>query len=670
MNLLNNCKNLCLFTIYPQKKAVRPRNPGKQSFFAIVKFLKYEKTVIIMDENLQDDFLLNDKIQIDFKLIRWGLNLAFQIDRPAFIAYTTLFLLNALLPSVFLKLVSSIVDTISKNVEAGYGVQSIAVTLVILASVMFLTDFFGQIPNILWNRLSMKYSVGLQRKMCAFMKKVPVKYFDDARTAKIMSLAQTDERTLGSFVMEWFLLLGRIINIAALLVLAVTTSYFLLIAAAIFLSIALPVAIKAAKRDWKSWVDNSDNFNMEQYYQNLAFKADYAKEVRILGLKEYVWKRWLEPRSRILDAELKNARKTDGHWYLLNIGANIMKFIVLFGGLFLLGKGSLTLGGLTVFVSVFENLQSGCFNMGYRVMGIYRKSCDLKFKKLMFDMDFKKKENADTIISAAASAKEDLAKEAENVPVIFELKNVCFSYQEEKEILHNLSLKIRQGETVALVGENGAGKSTLIKLLLGLYEPDSGDVYFKGENYRNLNTDLLTEEIGVVFQDFVKFDFMVRENVGFGNVDKISDDTEIRSALQKGMAEHIVDRLPDGMDTYMGRWYEKNGIRMSGGEWQRIAASRAYVSNKAIMIMDEPAAMLDPIAEMQQFQQIKNSLKGRTSILISHRIGFARLADKIVVLENGNMVEYGSHTELMEKKGRYYLMFSNQADWYEKEKQL
>ncbi len=195
-------------------------------------------------------------------------------------------------------------------------------------------------------------------------------------------------------------------------------------------------------------------------------------------------------------------------------------------------------------------------------------------------------------------------------------------------------------------------------------------MFFKGKNYKNLNTDLLTEQIGVMFQDFVKFEFMVRENVGFGNTAKIFDDEEIQSALKKGMAEHIVSRLPKGMDTYMGRWYEKNGIRMSGGEWQRIAASRAYVSNKEILIMDEPAAMLDPIAEMQQFQQIKNSLKGRTSVLISHRIGFARLADKIIVLDKGNMVEYGSHAELMKKKGVYFLMFSNQADWYEKEKQI
>lgn len=619
-----------------------------------------------MDENLQNDFLLNDKIQMDFKIIRWALKLAFLLDKPAFTAYTALFLFNALLPSIFLKLVSSIVDAISKNVEAGKDIGSIGVTLIVLVVVMFLNSFLGQIPNILWNRLRMKYSVGMQRKMCDFMKKVPVKYFDDSRTAKIMSLAQEgNEQQLGNFVVGFFYLLENVVGLIALLILAVTTSYFLLIAAAGFLCITLPISIKAAKREWKGWVDNSDNINLERYYQNLAFKADYAKEVRILGLREHILKRWLKPRKNILDIELENSKKTETSWSLLNIGVTITKFLVLFIGLFLLGKGHLTLGGLTVFVSIFESLENSCCNMGYQIMATYRRSCDLKFKKLLLDQEFKKETNNET-----KNQSFDSANETKDAPIVFECKNVSFSYSEEKEILHNLSVRIRKGETVALVGENGAGKSTLVKLLLGLYEPDSGEMFFKGKNYKNLNTDLLTEQIGVMFQDFVKFEFMVRENVGFGNTAKIFDDEEIQSALKKGMAEHIVSRLPKGMDTYMGRWYEKNGIRMSGGEWQRIAASRAYVSDKEILIMDEPAAMLDPIAEMQQFQQIKNSLKGRTSVLISHRIGFARLADKIIVLDKGNMVEYGSHAELMEKKGVYFLMFSNQADWYEKEKQI
>ncbi len=377
-----------------------------------------------MDENLQDDFLLNDKIQMDFKIIRWALKLAFLLDKPAFTAYTALFLFNALLPSVFLKLVSSIVDAISKNVEAGKDIWSIGAILIALVVVMFLNSFFGKIPNILWNRLHMKYSVGMQRKMCDFMKKVPVKYFDDSQTAKIMSLAQEgNEQQLGNFVVGCFYLLENAIGLIALLILAATTSYFLLIAAAVFLCITLPIAIKAAKRDWKGWVDNSDNFNLERYYQNLAFKADYAKEVRILGLREHILKRWLKPRKNILDIELENSKKTEISWSLLNISVNITKFLVLFVGLILLGKGRLTLGGLTVFVSVFESLENSCCNMGYQIMSTYRRSCDLKFKKLLFEQDFKQKTLTETENLPVTSA-----KETRGVPVIFECNSVIYSF--------------------------------------------------------------------------------------------------------------------------------------------------------------------------------------------------------------------------------------------------
>ena len=192
-------------------------------------------------------------------------------------------------------------------------------------------------------------------------------------------------------------------------------------------------------------------------------------------------------------------------------------------------------------------------------------------------------------------------------------------------------------------------------------------MFFEGQNYRELDSGELTEKIGVVFQDFVNFELMVRENVAFGDISKVNDDDVIKGAIKKGDALKVVDKMPKGIDTYMGRWYEKDGVRMSGGEWQRLAMSRAYISNRDILIMDEPAAKLDPIAEMEQFNRIKYSLEDCTSILISHRIGFARLADKIIVLQEGQLMEEGSHEELMKKQGIYYEMFSNQAGWYQKE---
>lgn len=339
--------------------------------------------------------------------------------------------------------------------------------------------------------------------------------------------------------------------------------------------------------------------------------------------------------------------------------AETAKFLLLLIGLFLLRRQRLTLGSLTIFLSVITSIGNNCLNLGYDWKRFYQSGCDMTLKKRMLEWDFSEKRPLPEKEASPTKAKSGEA------PIIFEAQNVSFSYDGDKNVLENVSFCIHEGESVALVGENGAGKSTLVKLLLGIYEPDEGELFYKGCNYRNLDMSQFVDDIGVVFQDFVHFELLLRENIAFGDISKVNDDEAILRAAKLGGADKIVEKLPKGLDTYLGRWYEKDGGEMSGGEWQRVAVSRAYISDRKILIMDEPAAALDPIAELEQFSQIRNKLKNRTSVLISHRIGFARLADRIIVLNQGKMAEMGTHEELMEKKGLYYDMFYNQASWYQ-----
>lgn len=208
---------------------------------------------------------------------------------------------------------------------------------------------------------------------------------------------------------------------------------------------------------------------------------------------------------------------------------------------------------------------------------------------------------------------------------IFALKNVSFGYRENQEVLKNISLTIERGETVALVGDNGAGKSTLIKLLLGLYTPNKGEMRFQGLAYDQLTQEYLYSKLGVVFQDFKQYHFTIRENIAFGDVNQIDKDQVLMNAARKGQAEKLINVQGKGLDTFLGRQFETDGIELSGGEWQRIGVSRAHVSDKDILILDEPAAKLDPVSEMEQFMEIENSLGGRTAVLVSHSLGFARL---------------------------------------------
>lgn len=171
--------------------------------------------------------------------------------------------------------------------------------------------------------------------------------------------------------------------------------------------------------------------------------------------------------------------------------------------------------------------------------------------------------------------------------------------------------------------------------------------------------------MGVVFQDFKQYHFTIRENIAFGDIKQINNDEVLMEAARKGQADKFIRAQKNGLDTFLGREYEEDGLALSGGEWQRIGVSRAHVSDKEILILDEPAAKLDPVAEMEQFVQIKNSLHGRTAILVSHRLGFARLADKIIVLKDGELVDTGTHEQLMKANRHYAEMFKAQAEWYE-----
>jgi ATP-binding cassette subfamily B protein len=242
---------------------------------------------------------------------------------------------------------------------------------------------------------------------------------------------------------------------------------------------------------------------------------------------------------------------------------------------------------------------------------------------------------------------------------------VGFAYPgQDKFALRGINLFIPAGQSLALVGHNGAGKTTFIKLLSGLYQPTEGRILLDGQDLRTLPEEVLQRRIGVVFQDFNQYQFSVRENIAFGSVEHLADEPRIERAVQRGGAEEIVRGLPSGLETMLGRWFQK-GVELSGGQWQRVALARAFMREQAdILILDEPTAALDAEAEHQVFQRFAELSAGRTALLISHRFPTVRMADRIVVLEGGGIVEQGSHDELLAAGGRYASLFALQAKGY------
>jgi ATP-binding cassette subfamily B protein len=245
-----------------------------------------------------------------------------------------------------------------------------------------------------------------------------------------------------------------------------------------------------------------------------------------------------------------------------------------------------------------------------------------------------------------------------------EFRDVSFKYDGHAEfVLRHVNLTIRPGEKIALVGPNGAGKTTLIKLMTRLYDPTEGQILLDGVDLRDYDLHELRRRIGVIFQDFVRYHLAAAENVGFGQIEALEDRPRIVGAATKSGAHPVISALPEGYDTTLGRWFSK-GRDLSGGEWQKIALARAFMRDCEVIVLDEPTAALDAENEFKVFQQFRELTEDKIAVLISHRFSTVRMADRIYVIERGEITERGTHAELLAQGGTYARLFTMQAESY------
>jgi ATP-binding cassette subfamily B protein len=246
----------------------------------------------------------------------------------------------------------------------------------------------------------------------------------------------------------------------------------------------------------------------------------------------------------------------------------------------------------------------------------------------------------------------------------FVFENVSFKYPNaEKYAIKNLSFHLRPNEKLALVGENGAGKTTLVKLLARLYEPTTGRILLDGKALNQYSLADLRNNIGIIFQDYIRFQMKAAENIAIGNIPKIEEMPSIKTAAQKSLADTVVNDLPDEYEQMLGKRFAK-GVELSGGQWQKVALARAYMRDAQLLILDEPTSALDARAEHEVFQRFAELIEGKAAVLISHRFSTVRMADRILFLEYGQLLELGSHEELLAENGKYAELFKLQAKGY------
>lgn len=377
-----------------------------------------------------------------------------------------------------------------------------------------------------------------------------------------------------------------------------------------------------------------------------------AKEVKLFGLSNFLTERFRDVSGAYYEQNKKLAiRRAIWGALLAAIGTSGYYGAYAYIGLETV-KGSITIGSLTFLAGSFRQLKSSLEGILNRFTSISQGALYLRDFFQFFDLQ-------PAIVSPPTSLPfPKVIKEG------FVFENVGFRYPNaQKWVFQNLNFTLKAGEKLAIVGENGAGKTTLVKLLTRLYDPTEGRILLDGHDLRAYDLTELQHHIGVIFQDYIRLMMTAQANIAVGDIAEINNLPRITTATERSLANTLIGRFPDGLKQVLGRHFS-GGTELSGGEWQKIALARAYMRDSELLILDEPTAALDARAEYEVFQRFAELTQGKMALLISHRFSTVRMADRIIVIENGQLIESGSHETLMTKQGRYAELFQLQARGY------
>jgi ATP-binding cassette, subfamily B, bacterial len=565
-------------------------------------------------------------------------------------------IITGLLPFLSVWLTSQLVNEVSlflTNKDA--GTNKIMIILIFQLLIIIIESSAMNVSNLLNTEVEQKLEYILGEKIALKASQVPILYFDNHQFHNHLErIYHNKGNRLMSPVLLVLNALRNIVTLTTILLFLINISWMIALLTTISSIPILLVQGFFGNKHYNLLKYQTPSARKAMYLSALLNDRDSASEIRIFNLKEYLISNWSKLFNKNREEIVSLSRRKESSY----IGLNTINALLFTGSVYLLVQllkvGSVSIGGFVSSMQAIRQTQATINDLAMNVAKIY--SEQLFIQDFFEFLEFK-----DSNIKEYKGICEFPRKLTKGI----EFRNVSFKYPYSKtEALQDVSFTVNAGERVAIIGENGSGKSTLVKCLMGLYPVSSGDIIFDNLSLKDIRSEDINSNITTIFQDFIRYNFTLKENIV---LNRVIDDETFLELVRKTGVEQIGNKYKDSYDTVLGKMFIE-GEDLSGGQWQKVALARALHKEGQVFILDEPTSSLDPMAELSVFNQFDELTKDKTTFFISHRLAAARLADKILVLKGGKLVEIGSHDELISKNdSEYSRMYQMQAKWYLRE---
>jgi ATP-binding cassette, subfamily B, bacterial len=552
----------------------------------------------------------------------------------------------ALLPLLSFVLIKNIIDLLATHGGTDFSVFK--TTLIVLAAILIINSIAQNMSSFIGEMQEQLITNYFSSKIQAHSVTLDVSYYDNPDFHKTLHRAQEEAAFRPTMILQGVVgLVESSFTVASVGVLLFYQHWAIVL---VLLFTAVPAVFVKIHYSRKLFEIQDKNFSIDikSWYLNWVLtKPSFAKEVRIFNFGKQLRERFKDLRTQLYKA------RYFVHWHLaisssiVNIVESIAFLTALSYTIYLASIGTVSIGALVMYYQIFQKGQSSLQVFLRSLVKLYHNQ---QFIEYIYNF---------LHIKSNMSRSEPHAAPPPYIEQV-SIKNLGFSYPNtEKPALKNVNVTMERGQVIALVGENGSGKTTFIKLLCRLYDINKGQILVNGVNIKQYDIGEWRQRITVIFQDFMRYEFSASDNIAISDVHKPLDHDAIKSATEKTTADEFISYLPKGIDTKLGKEYE-DGAELSGGQWQKIALARAFYKDADIIVLDEPTSAIDPLSEHEIFSQLKDMAQGKILILITHRLYNLKMADSILVFDKGELLETGSHDELIEQEGKYFQMFEKQ----------